>query len=108
MVVVGSLLPGESLPMRALSELDLNDKFEHTMAYAILTWLPATHERRRTVAGAALGALAMGIALEYLQRYSGWRDFEIGDMLADAAGVGCGILAALPARSAGFFRRLQK
>ena len=107
-VVVGSLLPGESLPMRALSRLHLSDKLEHSFAYAILAWLPATHERKKVVAGAALSAVAMGIGLEYLQRYTGWRDFEVGDMIADAVGAGCGLLAAWPARMAGFFRRLQK
>ena len=59
------------------------------------------------MAGAALGAVAMGVALEYAQLYSGWRDFEVGDMVADAAGAGCGFLAAISMRSAAFFRRLQ-
>src|SRR5690349_10688714 len=78
-VAVGSLLPGESLPMRALGQLHFNDKVEHTVAYAILAWLPGTHERRTVIVGAAVGAVAMGVGLEYLQLYSGWRDFEIGD-----------------------------
>jgi len=77
------------------------------MAYAVLAWLPAAHERRKMAVAAAVGAVAMGIGLEYLQRYSGWRDFEVGDMIADAAGAGCGLLAAVPVRRAHFFRKLQ-
>ena len=98
-VVVGSLLPGNSLPMRALSHLPVSDKFEHGAAYAVLAWLPAIHERRKAVVAAALGAIALGIGLEYLQLWSGWRDFEIGDMIADGVGVVCGLVAAVPIRA---------
>ena len=105
-VVTGSLLPADSPPMRALSQLHLSDKFEHVVAYAVLACLPATHERRRVVVAAAIGAVALGVALEYLQLYSGWRDFEVGDMIADAAGAACGLAAASPLRSSVFFRRL--
>lgn len=107
-VIVGSLLPGDSVPMRALSYFAVSDKVEHAIAYAILAWLPATHERWRIVVGTALGAVAMGVGLEYAQLYSGWRDFEVGDMVADAFGAACGLFAAIPMRSAAFFRRLQQ
>ena len=106
-VIVGSLLPGDSTPMEILSELPISDKVDHAVAYAILAWLPATHERRKVMVTAALGAVAMGVGLEYVQLYSGWRDFEAGDMLADAAGAGCGLLAAIPMRRAALFRKLQ-
>lgn len=106
-VIAGSLLPGDSAPMRALSTLAISDKFEHTVAYAFLAWLPSIHERKTFMAGAVIGAVALGIALEYAQLYSGWRDFEIADMVTDAAGTGCGVLAAIPFRSAPFFRRMQ-
>jgi VanZ family protein len=89
-VIVASLLPGSSLPMQLLDRLDLSDKFEHFAAYAVLAFLPALHERRRLVFAAAVGAVLLGVGLEYAQRYSGWRDFEVGDMVADAAGVGFG------------------
>jgi VanZ family protein len=106
-VTVGSLLPGDSAPMQALSQLPVSDKVDHAIAYAILAWLPAIHERRKVIVGAALGALVMGVGLEYAQLYSGWRDFEVGDMVADAVGAGCGFFAALPMRSAAFFSKLQ-
>ncbi len=38
--------------------------------------------------------LAMGIGLEVLQGLSGLRQYEVLDMLANAAGVLCGWLAA--------------
>ena len=98
-VVIGSLLPGSSLPMRALDALHINDKLEHFGAYAVLAFLPAIHERKNFIVAAALGAVALGVALEFGQLISGWRDFEIGDMVADAVGVCVGMAAGIPMRS---------
>jgi VanZ family protein len=85
-VVVGSLLPGDSLPITALNRLNINDKIEHLTAYAFLAFLPTIHERWRFVIAAAMGAVVLGVALEFGQLYSGWRDFELGDMVADGRG----------------------
>jgi VanZ family protein len=90
-VIVGSLLPSNSGAMRALDRLPLSDKAEHAVAYAMLAFLPALHERRRRVAQAAAGAVLLGVALEFAQLWSGWRDFELADMAADAAGVAAGL-----------------
>jgi VanZ family protein len=38
--------------------------------------------------------VALGIALEYAQRATGYRSFEVADMAADALGVAVGWLAA--------------
>jgi VanZ family protein len=40
--------------------------------------------------------VALGIALEYAQRTTGYRSFDIADMVADAAGVAIGWLLAPP------------
>jgi VanZ family protein len=105
-VIVGSLLPGNSAPMRLLDRLHIPDKVEHFLAYAVLTFLPTIHERRRFIITAALGAVALGIGLEYAQLYSGWRDFEIGDMVADGVGVLAGAAAGIPMRSIEVVRAL--
>src|SRR5689334_8886991 len=98
-VVIGSLLPGDSLPIKALERLAISDKIEHFGAYAALAFLPAIHERRRIVMAAALGAVAMGIGLEFGQLYSNARSFELADMIADALGVCFGLGIGIPARS---------
>ena len=98
-VVVGSLLPASSLPMRALDELGLSDKLEHFAAYLVLAFLPALHERWPALAAALGGALALGIGLEYAQLLSPGRSFDLADMLADAVGVLCGFVIALPLRA---------
>jgi len=100
MVIVASLLPSESAPIRALELLDLSDKVEHTVAYAALALLPAIHERRKFVIGAAAAAVVLGIVLEYGQLYTGWRDFEVADMVADTIGVCVGLAFGLLLRNA--------
>jgi VanZ family protein len=73
-------------------------------AYAILAFLPAIHERKGFVVAAAVGAVALGVALEYGQLFSGWRDFEVGDMIADAVGVAVGLAVGVQMRSPESFR----
>jgi VanZ family protein len=100
-VVVGSLLPGSSYPMQALGELHVSDKILHFAAYTVLAFLPALHERRPALTAALLGAVCLGVLLEFLQRLSPGRNFELADMAADAGGVLCGLVLALPLRSHG-------
>ena len=98
-VIIGSLLPGNSGPMRLIDRLHIPDKVEHFLAYAVLTFLPTIHERRGFIIAAAIGAVALGVGLEFAQLYSGWRDFEVGDMVADTAGVLAGAAGGIPMRS---------
>jgi VanZ family protein len=94
-VVIGSLLPGESAPMAALESLRINDKAQHVLAYTALALLPALHERRRALAFIAPGLVALGILLEFGQLFSPGRSFELGDMAADAVGVIAGSLIGM-------------
>jgi len=85
--------------MAALAALHINDKAQHFLAYAGLAFLPALHERPRTLACIAPGLVALGILLECGQLFSPGRSFELGDMAADACGVIAGVLlGALAAR----------
>jgi VanZ family protein len=95
LVVIGSLLPAASAPMQMIAALHINDKVEHVVAYLSLAFLPALHERRRRLAYIAVGLVALGVLLEFGQLWSPGRTFEIGDMLADAAGVIAGMSIGL-------------
>jgi VanZ family protein len=95
-VSIGSLLPDDSAPIKALSELPFSDKMEHFVAYAFLAFLPAIHERLRWIAVAAVAVIALGIGLEFCQLYSGWRAFEIADVIADTFGVCVGLAIGVP------------
>ena len=103
-VVIGSLLPETSSAIQALNRLKISDKIEHFAAYAVLAFLPAIHERPKFTVAAVIGAIALGVILEFGQLYSGWRNFEIGDMLADAAGACFGVAAGIPMRSTEIIR----
>lgn len=77
--------------------IDQGDKFGHAFAYAMLTywWAQLLHAGRQRIRLAA-ALLALGIAIEYVQGWTGWRSFDYYDMLADALGIAIGWLTAPP------------
>jgi len=92
-VIVLSLIP----PPPELLGVENEDKFGHLAAYGVLMWWfaqDALAARRR--AGVALGLIALGVALEFVQGWGGLRTFSVADMLADAAGVAMGWALAPP------------
>jgi VanZ family protein len=93
-VVIGSLVPSTSAPIRFFDELNVSDKVLHLGAYLTLMALPAMHENRLVTALLAVGTVALGLLLEYGQRYVPGRSWEVWDMAADTAGVLCGLVAA--------------
>jgi VanZ family protein len=75
------------------------DKVGHVLAYAgVMFWFGQLYLRTRTRLAYAGGFIAMGIALEFVQRALGYRSFEVLDMVADAVGVlgGWAIALATP------------
>jgi len=79
--------------------VDQGDKLEHLLAYGTLMfWFCVLYRPLRVRAFYAAGFIAMGIALEFVQRWLGYRSFEVADMVANAAGVGLGWGAALMIR----------
>ena len=69
------------------------DKAGHFFAYAGLMFLFAQLYARRVLF--ALGFIAMGVALEFAQGATGYRSFDLLDMMANALGVLAGWGAAL-------------
>ncbi len=100
-VIVGSLLPSQSAPIRLLARLPVSDKVLHFSAYALLAFLPVLYERMRTAMAVAAGLAAIGVLLELGQAYLGERFFEPADIAANGCGVIFGILIALPGRGRG-------
>ena len=95
-VVVLSLIP---------IDVDLSegrDKLAHFIAYGSMTfWFAMLCRGRLRQVGIALGFAAMGVAIEFLQRMTGYRTFEVADMAANAIGAGMGwTLAQTPLRHA--------
>jgi VanZ family protein len=79
-----------------------SDKIGHALSYGgTMFWFAQLYPRSRTRAFYAAGLIALGIALEFVQRALGYRSFELLDMAADAAGVfigwGAALLVSIPA-----------
>ncbi len=73
-----------------------SDKVGHFGVYGLLmAWFCLLYPRTPTRALYALGFIGLGIGLEYVQRMTGYRDFEVLDMVADAIGVLLGWAGAL-------------
>jgi len=68
--------------------LEHGDKLGHFGAYgAAMFWFCLLYPRRWTRLAYALGFGGMGVALEFAQRATGYRTFDVLDMAADAVGV---------------------
>ncbi len=98
-VIVGELLPATSEPIVLIGELGVSDKVIHFAAYTLLAFIPVLAFRKRTGLLCAVAMIALGVALEFAQRLSPGRSFEIADMLANGLGVLAGAAAALVARA---------
>jgi hypothetical protein len=99
-VVAGSLLPAASPVMIAIGRLHIWDKLQHFGAYLALSFLPVIGFRdRRKGLMAGLSMFLLGILMEAGQHFSPGRSPELGDVLANGAGVSCGALLGLPFRT---------
>jgi VanZ family protein len=99
-VIIGSLLPAASPVMVAIGRLHIWDKLQHFGAYLALSILPVVgfRDRRRGLM-AGLSMFLLGILMEAGQHFSPGRAVELGDVLANGAGVSCGTLLGLPIRT---------
>jgi hypothetical protein len=98
-VVIGSLLPATSPLLVDIGGLHINDKALHFCAYVALSLLPVIgfRDRKRGIV-AGLSMFLLGLLLEDGQHFSPGRAVEFGDVIADGAGVSCGVLLAPPLR----------
>jgi VanZ family protein len=99
-VVAGSLAPASSSLMVAIGRLHVWDKLQHFGAYLVLSFLPVIgfRDRRRGLM-AGLSMFLLGVLMEAGQHFSPGRAVELGDVVANGAGVSCGTLLGLPIRA---------
>ena len=99
-VVIGSLLPAGSPIVVAVGRLHVSDKVLHFCAYLALSALPVIgfRDRRRGIV-AGLSMFVLGILMEACQHFAPGRAVELGDVLANGAGVSCGAVLGLPMRA---------
>lgn len=70
------------------------DKVSHFVAYgSLMFWFGLLYPgwRRETIV--AIGFVAMGVIVEFLQGMTGYRSFDVNDMVANAIGVAMGWVA---------------
>jgi VanZ family protein len=76
--------------------VEQGDKLEHLGSYGLtMFWFCQLYRTRATRSAYALGLAVLGVTLEFVQGWLGYRDFEVADMLADGLGVALGWGAAL-------------
>jgi hypothetical protein len=89
--VVASLAPGQKLP-----DTGVSDKFEHTIAYALLTLWFAGIYPRTSYLRVGLGMFALGVTLEFAQgAMSFGRQMDPRDVVANSLGIVAGLTMAL-------------
>ncbi len=72
------------------------DKLHHIFAYlALMLWFAQLYRPLATKLWIALGLVAMGIVIEFAQEQTGYRHFELIDMVAGGVGVMCGLAISL-------------
>ncbi|HMO31606.1 MAG TPA: VanZ family protein [Lacibacter sp.] len=86
-------MPSAGIPEERIIKIPQFDKLVHAALFFVLVylwgsflWIKKPTLQRSTVYVIALLASLYGFAMEYVQLYTG-RDFEWGDMVADAAGA---------------------
>ena len=83
------------------------DKLGHVAAYAALMfWFANLYESSNRRSMLAIGFVALGVALEFAQGWTGYRNFEVADMVANALGVAVGWVLA-PPRLPNILRRIE-
>jgi len=92
LVIYLSLTPAPvTLPIRE------GDKVSHALAYFVLmSWFANLYSSTSRRAAFAVGFIALGVILEFVQLWTGYRSFELTDMAAGTFGVAAGWLTAPP------------
>lgn len=71
------------------------DKLEHGFAYALLSlWFCQIYQQLRQRVVVIVALIGLGVVMEIMQGWSGYRYFEYADMLANSLGALCGMLLA--------------
>ena len=72
-----------------------SDKVGHFIAYGtLMLWFCFLYSKTKSRLAYAAGFIAMGIGLEFIQGWLGYRTYEVYDMYANALGVLLGWAAA--------------
>ena len=71
-------------------DVEGGDKLGHFFSYAVMAYWFCQFYFRRARLLYVIAFVAMGVALEFVQRATGYRSFELADMAANTLGVAAG------------------
>lgn len=92
LVVYLSLTPSPPTPLT----FDNSDKLEHALSYMVLSfWFCQLYRLPQARLVVIIALTGLGVALEYVQGWTGYRSFDVLDMLADSVGIALGWLLVL-------------
>jgi len=78
-------------------QVEQGDKFGHMAAYLVLmSWFANLYEGTNQRVACVFACIALAVGLEFAQRLTATRTYEVADMAAGAAGVLAGFLLAPP------------
>lgn len=82
-VIYSSLTPS---PIHV--DVNFFDKYAHTLGYFVLMgWFMQLYHVRKNILQCGVLLILMGVSLEFIQDLTGYRFFDIYDMMANTAGV---------------------
>jgi VanZ family protein len=97
--MIGAILWLSLTPQPPQVDFAHSDKVGHFLAYGgLMFWFCQIYRTSRARLAYAAAFIAMGVAIEFVQGWTGYRSFEVYDMVADAIGVllGWAVALALP------------
>lgn len=90
-IVYLSLIPHPPEPLSFSNA----DKLEHGVAYGSMAlWFCQIYVATRSRMMALAALIGLGVGLEFVQGWTGYRHFDVGDMVANSIGVLFGFLLA--------------
>ena len=79
------------VPEQPMLDVEQGDKAGHLAAYGLLMfWFAQLYPGKKAGIAYAAGFVALGVGLEFLQGGTGYRTFDLLDILANALGVALG------------------
>ena len=89
LIVYLSLTPHPPQPI----SFDHVDKLEHGFAYALLSlWFCQLYLSERSRMTVVVALIGLGVGIEFLQGWSGYRYFDVWDMVANSIGALLGFI----------------
>lgn len=96
-IVVGIVVLSLTPQQPNIGGFEMNDKLGHALVYALgMGWFAALYPDTPNRVRYAAFFIALGIALEFAQAFTPYRQFDFIDMLVDVVGVAAGFMIGQP------------